>query len=209
MRVKSLVAAVLLAGAATMAQAAEFPIGKPLNTAGMEINTVYLQPITMEPAGMMRDAAKSDIHLEADIHAIKNNPNGYAEGDWIPGLEITYKLQKMKADGKTPDGAAVEGLMMPMVASDGPHYGDNVKLTGIGKYQLTMVVNAPGTLKEFGCVVDKNAKPMAGGHMEHGGAGPWCFGRHVDKETGVGPWFKPLTKVVDFTFSGIGKKGGY
>ncbi|AKM32602.2 hypothetical protein AB870_06795 [Pandoraea faecigallinarum] len=209
MRVKTLVAAVLLAGAATMAQAAEFPIGKPLNTAGMEINTVYLQPITMEPAGMMRDAAKSDIHLEADIHAIKNNPNGYAEGDWIPNLEITYKLQKMKSDGKTPDGAAIEGLMMPMVAIDGPHYGDNVKLNGVGKYQLTMVVNAPGTLKEFGCVADKNAKPMAGGHMDHGGLGPWCFGRHVDKETGVNPWFKPITKVVDFTFATVGKKGGY
>ena len=149
MRVKSLVAAMLLAGAATMASAAEFPLGKPLNAGGMEINTVYLQPITMEPAGMMRDAAKSDIHLEADIHAIKNNPNGYAEGDWIPGLEITYKLQKMKSDGKTPDGAAIDGLMMPMVASDGPHYGDNVKLAGVGKYKLTMVVNAPGTLQDY------------------------------------------------------------
>lgn len=207
MRVKSLVAAMLLAGAATMASAAEFPIGKPLNAGGMEINTVYLQPITMEPAGMMRDAAKSDIHLEADIHAIKNNPNGYAEGDWIPGLEITYKLQKMKSDGKTPDGAAIDGLMMPMVASDGPHYGDNVKLAGVGKYKLTMVVNAPGTLQEFGCKM--GSAPAAGAHAAHSGMGPWCFGRHVDKETGVGPWFKPITKEVDFTFSGIGKKGGY
>lgn len=207
MRVKSLVAAVLLAGAATLAQAAEFPIGKPLNVAGMEINTVYLQPVTMEPAGMMRDAAKSDIHLEADIHAIAKNPNGYAEGDWVPGLEITYKLQKMKSDGKTADGAAIEGLMMPMVASDGPHYGDNVKLAGAGKYKLTMVVNAPGTLQEFGCKMGGTA--AAGAHAGHGGMGPWCFGRHVDKETGVGPWFKPITKEVDFTFAGIGKKGGY
>ncbi|VVD86422.1 membrane protein [Pandoraea horticolens] len=205
MRVKSLVAAVLLAGAATLAQAAEFPIGKPFNAAGMEINTVYLQPVTMEPAGMMHDAAKSDIHLEADIHAIAKNPNGYAEGDWIPGLEITYELQKMK-DGK-PDGAAVKGLMMPMVASDGPHYGDNVKLAGVGKYKLTMVVNAPGTLQEFGCKMGGTA--AAGAHATHGGMGPWCFGRHVDKETGVGPWFKPITKEADFTFSGIGKKGGY
>ena len=207
MRVKSLVAAALFAGAATLANAAEFPIGKPLNVAGMEINTVYLQPISMEPAGMMRDAAKSDIHLEADIHAIAKNPNGYAEGDWIPGLEITYKLQKMKSDGKTPEGASIEGLMMPMVASDGPHYGDNVKLAGVGKYKLTMVVNAPGTLQAFGCKI--GGMPAADAHAAHGGMGPWCFGRHVDKETGVGPWFKPVTKEVDFTFSGIGKKGGY
>ncbi|VVD85338.1 iron transporter [Pandoraea cepalis] len=207
MRVKSLVAAALFVGAATLANAAEFPIGKPLNVAGMEINTVYLQPISMEPAGMMRDAAKSDIHLEADIHAIAKNPNGYAEGDWIPGLEITYKLQKMKSDGKTPEGASIEGLMMPMVASDGPHYGDNVKLAGVGKYKLTMVVNAPGTLQAFGCKM--RGMPAADAHASHGGMGPWCFGRHVDKETGVGPWFKPVTKEVDFTFSGIGKKGGY
>lgn len=207
MRVKSLVAAALFVGAATLANAAEFPIGKPLNVAGMEINTVYLQPISMEPAGMMRDAAKSDIHLEADIHAIAKNPNGYAEGDWIPGLEITYKLQKMKSDGKTPEGASIEGLMMPMVASDGPHYGDNVKLAGVGKYKLTMVVNAPGTLQAFGCKM--GGMPAADAHASHGGMGPWCFGRHVDKETGVGPWFKPVTKEVDFTFSGIGKKGGY
>ncbi|VVE26702.1 34 kDa membrane antigen [Pandoraea pneumonica] len=201
MRVKSLVAAVLLAGAATLAQAAEFPIGKPLVTAGMEINTVYLQPITMEPAGMMNDAKKSDIHLEADIHAVAKNPNGYAEGDWIPGLEITYKLQKA---GSTK---VIEGLMMPMVASDGPHYGDNVKLDGVGKYTLTMVVNAPGTLEQFGCKM--GAMAASGAHAAHGGMGPWCFGRHVDKETGVGPWFKPITKTVEFTFSGIGKKGGY
>ncbi len=203
MRVKSLVAAVLLAGAATLAQAAEFPIGKPLVTAGMEINTVYLQPITMEPAGMMNDAKKSDIHLEADIHAVAKNPNGYAEGDWIPGLEITYKLQKA---GSTK---VIEGLMMPMVASDGPHYGDNVKLDGVGKYTLTMVVNAPGTLEQFGCKMSGGAMAASGAHAAHGGMGPWCFGRHVDKETGVGPWFKPITKVVDFAFTGIGKKGGY
>ncbi|ALS58944.1 MULTISPECIES: iron transporter [Pandoraea] len=203
MRVKSLVAAVLLAGAATLAQAAEFPIGKPLVTAGMEINTVYLQPITMEPAGMMNDAKKSDIHLEADIHAVAKNPNGYAEGDWIPGLEITYKLQKAGS------AKVIEGLMMPMVASDGPHYGDNVKLDGVGKYTLTMVVNAPGTLAEFGCKMGAGAMAASGAHAAHGGMGPWCFGRHVDKETGVGPWFKPITKTVEFTFSGIGKKGGY
>jgi uncharacterized protein involved in high-affinity Fe2+ transport len=202
MRVKSLVAAVLLAGAATLAQATEYPIGKPLNVAGMEINTVYLQPVTMEPAGMMRDAKASDIHLEADIHAIAKNPNGYAEGDWIPGLEITYKLQKV---GGTK---VIEGLLMPMVASDGPHYGDNVKLDGPGKYTLTMVVNAPGTLAEFGCKMGAGGQ-AAGAHAAHGGMGPWCFGRHVDKETGVGPWFKPITKTVEFVFAGTGKKGGY
>ena len=53
------------------ANAAETPIGKPHVEGGMEVAAVYLQPIEMDPPGMMRDAAKSDIHLEADIHALK------------------------------------------------------------------------------------------------------------------------------------------
>jgi periplasmic iron binding protein len=84
-------------------------------------------------------------------------------------------------------GAAqsTKGDLMPMVADDGPHYGDNVKLSGPGKYHLTIEIEPP----------------MQMGHM--------AFGRHVDKETGVGPWFKPFTLQYDFTFAGIGKKGGY
>jgi len=35
------------------------------------------------------------------------------------------------------------------------------------------------------------------------------FGRHTDKETGVGPWFKPYKLQYEFTYAGIGKKGGY
>jgi periplasmic iron binding protein len=60
-----------------------------------------------------------------------------------------------------------------------------VKLFGPGKYHLKLNI----------------AAPMQTGHM--------AFGRHVDKETGVGPWFKPYTIEYDFPFAGIGKKGGY
>ncbi|MCA8003429.1 iron transporter [Burkholderia metallica] len=172
--------AVAAALAATSASAAEYPIGKQQIQGGMEIGAVYLQPITMDPEGMMRKASDSDIHLEADIHAVKNNPTGFAEGDWMPYLQVTYKLTKQ---GDTKWKA--EGDLMGMVASDGPHYGDNVKLAGPGKYHLTMTVKPP----------------MQSGHM--------AFGRHVDKETGVGPWFKPITLEYDFPFAGIGKKGGY
>ncbi len=172
--------AVAAALAAMSATAAEYPIGKHQIQGGMEIGAVYLQPITMEPEGMMRKASDSDVHLEADIHAVKNNPTGFAEGDWMPYLQVTYKLTK-QGDAKWKS----EGDLMGMVASDGPHYGDNVKLNGPGKYHLTLVVKPP----------------MQTGHM--------AFGRHVDKETGVGPWFKPITLDYDFPFAGIGKKGGY
>jgi len=174
----------LLTGTALLAstlavQALEFPIGKPAEQAGMEIAAVYLQPIRMEPEGMMTASEASDIHIEADIKAIANNPNGFSEGAWIPYLGIHYELTK--EGGKT-----ISGEMMPMVASDGPHYGDNVKLDGYGKYHLKYVISAP---------IDN---PM-GKH----------FGRHTDKETGVGAWFKPITLEWDFVYSGIGKKGGY
>lgn len=164
---------------ATVASAAEYPIGKQKIEGGMEIGAVYLQPITMDPEGMMRKASDSDVHLEADIHAVKNNPTGFAEGDWMPYLQVKYELTKAGARYKQT------GDLMPMVADDGPHYGDNVKLAGPGKYHLKLVVNPP----------------MQTGHM--------AFGRHVDKETGVGPWFKPITIEYDFPFAGIGKKGGY
>lgn len=166
-----LAATALAAGGAA---AKEYPIGKPQTRDGMELAAVYLQPIEMEPAGMMREAKDSDVHLEADIKATKANPNGFAEGDWIPYLGVKFELKK---DGSTETRS---GDFMPMVANDGPHYGDNVKLMGPGKYTLTLNVSPP----------------------DH-------FGRHVDKETGVGPWFKPFSVTYEFTYAGTGKKGAY
>ncbi len=160
--------------------AKEYPIGEPKIVVGMEVAAVYLQPIEMDPPGIMLDADKADIHLEADIHATQDNANGFAEGDWIPYLVIRYRLSRV--DGV---GAPLEGELMPMVADDGPHYGDNVKLLGPGKYRLELSIDPPS----------KN---------EHA-----HFGRHVDKETGVGPWFDSFTVDYEFTFAGIGKKGGY
>lgn len=182
MRSVSIAAAALLAFG-SVALAKEMPIGKPQTKAGMEIAAVYLQPIEMEPAGMMRAAADSDVHMEADIKAAGDNKNGFAEGDWIPYLDVQFEVTK---DG---GGEVAKGAFMPMVANDGPHYGDNVKLAGPGKYKLKLTVSPPG----------------AGAHGGHGAA----FGRHVDKETGVGAWFEPFTVEYDFTYAGTGKKGAY
>jgi len=174
----------LLTGLAALAAAGavvalEYPIGKPQIREGMEVAAVYLQPVTMEPAGMMRDAKASDIHLEADIKATDRNGNGFADGTWIPYLAVNYELAKQGSSER------IAGTMMPMVASDGPHYGDNVKLAGPGRYKLKLSIAPPGS--------DPHAH----------------FGRHADKETGVGAWFKPFTVEYDFAFAGVGKKGGY
>src|SRR5258705_221947 len=88
-------AAVVTAVAALSVSAAEYPIGKQHIEGGMEVGAVYLQPITMDPEGMMRKASDSDVHLEADIHAVKNNPTGFAEGDWMPYLQVKYELSKV------------------------------------------------------------------------------------------------------------------
>lgn len=161
------------------AGAAEYPIGNPHLINGMEIAAVYLQPIEMDPPGMMTPAAESDVHLEADIHATADNKNGFADGDWMPNLTIKFKLTKLD------DGQIKEGVFMPMVASDGPHYGDNVKLMGPGKYKLEYTILS---------------QPQDGhGH----------FGRHTDKETGVAAWPEPFTVDYEFVYAGTGKKGGY
>ena len=71
-----LLVAIAAAGFAATALAAEYPIGKPKEINGLEVAAVYLQPVEMEPKGMMRATKESDIHLEADIHATADNKNG-------------------------------------------------------------------------------------------------------------------------------------
>ncbi|MBL8438135.1 MAG: iron transporter [Zoogloeaceae bacterium] len=174
-------AALLVALAATSlgAAGAEYPIGKAQQLNGMEIAAVYLQPVEMEPAGMMKKPSETDIHIEADIRALANNPNGFEEGSWIPYLTVKFEIAKVGADFR------VSGEFMPMVANDGPHYGDNVKLAGPGKYKVKYTI----------------LPPEANPHNH--------FGRHVDRLTGVRPWFKPFEVEIEFTYVGIGKKGGY
>ncbi|MBI5783027.1 MAG: iron transporter [Gammaproteobacteria bacterium] len=172
----------VLTGMPGISAALEYPIGQPQQRYGMEVAAVYLQPVEMEPEGMMRKATESDVHMEADIHALGDNPNGFGEGVWIPNLLIRYEISKVGAEWKAA------GDFMPMVANDGPHYGDNIKLAGAGKYHAKYTIYPP------------NAPENATG--KH-------FGRHTDRLTGVRPWFKTFTVEYDFTFAGIGKKGGY
>jgi uncharacterized protein involved in high-affinity Fe2+ transport len=169
--------AAVLAALPLSAHALEYPIGAPHNVHGMEIGAVYLQPVVMEPT-MGLATADADVHLEADIHALEDNPNGFPPGAWMPYLGIHYELTLAGSD------KAISGDFHPMVASDGPHYGANVKLAGPGRYHLTYTISAP---------------------RFHG----MPFMRHVDKETGVAPWFAPFRVEYDFVYAGVGKKGGY
>jgi uncharacterized protein involved in high-affinity Fe2+ transport len=145
----------------------EFPLGDDQDVGPLHVAGVYFQPVDMEPAGvggLPKDQA--DMHLEADISAAEGNTLGYGAGDFIPNLTVKYKAEK--AGGKT-----IEGTFMPMSASDGPHYGNNVKLDGAGDYKITFIIDSP----------EKQNYLL-----------------HVDKETGVEGrfWKEPIVVSWDF-----------
>ncbi len=174
MSFKSMLAAgAALCLASTAALAGERPIGEPVEKNGMEIAGVYLQSVMMEPHMAAHD--NTDIHIEADIKAIKGNNNGFGEGEWVPYLDVSYVLTKPGTNFKKT------GTLYPMVASDGPHYGDNIKMDGPGKYHVVYTV-----------------KPAAHNFL-----------RHTDKETGVGKWWAPFSVEWDFAYTGTGAKSGY
>ncbi|MDQ0195411.1 iron transporter [Paenibacillus wynnii] len=117
----------------------EFPIGEEQEVDGIKIGALYLQPVDMEPmdkAGL--PAAQSDFHLEADIAALEGNETGFGIGEFIPYLTVHYQIK-----AKDTDKVVSEGTFMPMNASDGAHYGANVKLAGAGEYILNYVVESP------------------------------------------------------------------
>ena len=115
----------------------EDPIGEEKEVNHMKIAAVYLKPIDMEPRGMDLPASQADIHLEADIHAAKGNPNGFGVGEWMPHLKVNYKIENLDT------GASKTGTFMPMVAKDGPHYGANIKMMGAGNYKVVYTIENP------------------------------------------------------------------
>jgi uncharacterized protein involved in high-affinity Fe2+ transport len=145
----------------------EFPLGDdhelgPLNVAG-----VYFQPVDMIPASAGLPASQSDMHLEADISALENDL-GYGVGDFVPNLTVQYEILRST-------GEKVEGTFMPMNASDGPHYGANIKLPGVG---------GPGTYTVRFIIQN----PEAQGYV-----------LHIDQETGVPGRFWGAPLVAEWT----------
>lgn len=175
--------------------AAEQYIAKPMTKNYMTIQPLYIQAVVMMKQGGMNSEMKgdmksqnhehssghhhgkarkdSDIHLEVDVQVAKNSPYGFPEGSWMPYLMLHYQLAKKGSDWTS------QGMLVPMAASDGPHYGNNVKLNGAGRYQLSVHFLPPDI--------------------------PY----HTDKETRVDGWWKPFEEKWDFSYFGVGKKGGY
>lgn len=67
----------------------------------------------------------------------------------------------------------VSGKLLAMTADDGPHYANNVKMDGAGTYKVTYRFTAP----------------EANGFL-----------RHIDRATGVPPWWKPFSESFTFHY---------
>ncbi|RBP97210.1 amino acid ABC transporter substrate-binding protein [Bifidobacterium aemilianum] len=150
----------------------EIPIPPEDQTKGpLTIGTVFFQPIDMQPANMGLKAADASLHLEADIHAAADNKLGYAKGEFVPDLTVKYTIEN-----KNDPSDKQEGTFMQMNASDGPHYGANIKMDKAGSYKLTYSIESP----------------------ERKG---WML--HVDPETGVDGrfWTEPIVVSWDWDYT--------
>jgi uncharacterized protein involved in high-affinity Fe2+ transport len=147
----------------------EFPLGDDFELGPLNVAGVYFQPVDMIPAAAGLPASQSDIHIEADISALDNDL-GYGVGDFVPNLTVRYEITQTS-------GWRAEGTFMPMNASDGPHYGANVKLNGIGQYKVRFFIQ----------------NPEAQGYV-----------LHVDQTTGVPGrfWNQPLVAEWDVDYAG-------
>jgi uncharacterized protein involved in high-affinity Fe2+ transport len=146
----------------------EFPNGDEIELGPLNVAGVYFQPVDMLPAGNSLPAAQADMHMEADISALTNDL-GYGVGDFVPNLTVRYEI------AKNGSAWAIDGTFMPMNASDGPHYGANLKLDGAGTYKVRFIIQ----------------NPEAQGYL-----------LHVDQDTGVPGrvWDQPLVAEWDFDF---------
>jgi uncharacterized protein involved in high-affinity Fe2+ transport len=131
-------AAALLAATPALA-AQEFYVGEPVVKDGMQIVPNYLVGIEMDrhPPGMAM--GKDAVHLEADVHATKDEAHGFAEDAWIPYLTIKFTL------AKNGSKFSRSGELYPMTAKDGPHYANNVEMAGPGTYRLTYTILPPSS----------------------------------------------------------------
>ena len=133
----------------------EYPIFEDEKVAFLNVSAVYFQPVPMSP-GQEKIDKENEIHLEADISALENKL-GYGTGDWVPYLTIDYLVSDK--DGKEVS----KGTFMPMSASDGPHYGANIKMGESGSYKLKFTIHNPA---ENGYLIHSDSETGPGDVLE-------------------------------------------
>jgi uncharacterized protein involved in high-affinity Fe2+ transport len=164
--------------AAAPVQAREFFVGGPVKQQDMEIVANYLLGIEMAPmpmtmGGMMQHGSGQDKGGGDMIH-LEADIHATADNPYgyADGAWIPYLTVSyaLKKDGS--DWIA-GGRLIPMTAKDGPHYANNLAMNGPGLYHVTYTIEPPA---------------------------PDAFGRHIDTETGVPDWWKPITVSFDFKY---------
>jgi periplasmic iron binding protein len=151
----------------------EYPIGEDVEKNGLRIAAVYLPPIEME--GMPGPAAPSFIHLEADIHATEGNRNGFAKDEFVPYLTVHYTIEPQ---GGAAAGKGGSGSVEPIRGKMMPM----VARDGL-HYGATIDMPKPGHYKLTYSIVIELA-------------------RHVDRATGVDPFWKPFEVSFDWDYPG-------
>lgn len=141
----------------------EYPIFEDEEVGFLNVSAVYFQPVPM--SGGNESIEDFNIHLEADVSALENKL-GFGVGDWVPYMTVDYKI--VGSSGST----AAEGSFMVMSASDGPHYGANIKLPDADTYSIEFTFHSP---EENGYLL------------------------HVDEETGPGGSFDDYFKDGNLT----------
>ncbi|MBP3273129.1 MAG: iron transporter [Ruminococcus sp.] len=134
----------------------EFPIFEDEEVSFMNVSAVYFQPVPMSNGN--ENIEDFNIHLECDVSALENKL-GYGTGDWVPYLTVDYKVV---GDNGAGDVAA-QGTFMVMSASDGPHYGANIKLDKADTYEVTFTFHSP---EENGYLVHTDAETGPGGTFD-------------------------------------------
>jgi uncharacterized protein involved in high-affinity Fe2+ transport len=121
--------------AGPLADFREYPIGEEVEQNALRIAAVWLPSVRVEGQGVI--AGTDVIHLEADVHALADNPNGFAKDEFVPYLQIAYEI------APAAGGAPLKGTLMPMVARDGLHYGATLRMPGPGSYRLSYAIQPP------------------------------------------------------------------
>ncbi len=132
----------------------EIPIFEDQEAGFLNVSAVYFQPVPMSNGN--ENIEDFDIHLEADISALENKL-GFGVGDWVPYLTVDYKVTNSKGD------VAADGTFMEMSASDGPHYGANIKLPDADTYNVEFQIHSP---EENGYLLHTDAETGPGGSFD-------------------------------------------
>ncbi len=132
----------------------EYPIFEDEEVGFLNVSAVYFQPVPMSNGN--GNTEDFNIHLEADISALENTV-GFGVGDWVPYLTVDYDV--IASDGST----AASGTFMEMSASDGPHYGANIKLPNADTYTVKFTIHSP---EENGYLLHTDAETGPGGSFD-------------------------------------------